>query len=158
MAEALGWRWEFGVQVPFQLFVTVLAVFAIPDGIGVQGDKSAWDALRSFDIKGSALLTASLAFLIMGINIGGNNLPCKCLPLSRPACHLILTSLSIGSHPFVISALAICAVGFPIFFYTQSKALKPIMPLAPLRTAPRANLVFANFILALIYSCLIFNM
>jgi predicted MFS family arabinose efflux permease len=77
MAEALGWRWEFGVQVPFQLLVTVLAVFAIPDGIGAQGGKSVWDALRSFDVKGSALLTTSLAFLIMGINIGGNNLPCK---------------------------------------------------------------------------------
>jgi MFS family permease len=83
MAETLGWRWEFGVQVPFVLAVTVIAVVAIPPGIGLHHEptwKSAWHALRDFDITGSGLLTVSLACLILGINIGGNNLPCKDSP------------------------------------------------------------------------------
>lgn len=79
MAETLGWRWEFGVQVPLVFLVTVIAVVAIPSGIGVHHEltiRNARRALKGFDIKGSILLTVSLACLILGINIGGNNLPC----------------------------------------------------------------------------------
>lgn len=67
-------------------------------------------------------------------------------------------TLSPGAHPFVITSLAICAIGFPIFLFVETKVEKPIMPLGPLRTAPRANLIFSNFIVGLIYSCILFNM
>lgn len=86
LAETIGWRWEFGVQVPLLVLVTGVAVIAIPDGIGAQeqSGKSRWAALRKFDTKGSILLTISLAFLILGINLGGNNLPCEWHPYSPP--------------------------------------------------------------------------
>lgn len=79
LAEALGWRWEFGIQLPFMFIVTVVAALAVPSDIGLQEDKrrSAMEILREFDIKGSVLLTSCVTFLILGLNLGGNVLPCK---------------------------------------------------------------------------------
>lgn len=68
MADYFGWRWEFGVQVPPLLICTGVAVIAIPDDIGIIGErKSMWQALKRFDSKGSLLLTASIIFLILGL-------------------------------------------------------------------------------------------
>lgn len=82
LAEALGWRWEFGVQVPFLVLSCVIAFLAIPNGLGVQEEqrKNAWQALKEFDSTGSILLSVCITFLILGINLGGNVLPCKSAP------------------------------------------------------------------------------
>lgn len=69
MAEALGWRWEFGVQLPPLLLCLTISAVAIPDTLGVQGGqrKAILTALREFDAKGSLLLTLSVSFLILGL-------------------------------------------------------------------------------------------
>lgn len=68
MAEALGWRWEFGVQIPPILLSIAVAVVAIPDDIGLKGPRrGVWDALGEFDFKGSALLTLSTTSAILGL-------------------------------------------------------------------------------------------
>lgn len=79
MAEALGWRWEFGVQLPFLAAITIIALLAIPNDLGKQEErqKNAWQALREFDVKGSVLMSGCVTFLILGLNLGGNVLPCK---------------------------------------------------------------------------------
>ncbi|QPG94788.1 hypothetical protein C2857_006974 [Epichloe festucae Fl1] len=76
MAEALGWRWEFGVQIPPMVICLCISAVAIPDGLGIQGErKSVVQAIREFDAKGSVLLTVSVSFLILGLNLGGNVFP-----------------------------------------------------------------------------------
>jgi MFS family permease len=78
MADYLGWRWEFGVQIPPLLICMVVAWIAIPDDLGIQGErKGVWQALKEFDIRGSLLLTTAITFVILGLNLGGNVLPCK---------------------------------------------------------------------------------
>lgn len=68
MAETLGWRWEFGVQVPVLALCLGISLIALPRDIGLQEDsKSVWIALREFDIKGSILLATSTTGLIMGL-------------------------------------------------------------------------------------------
>ncbi|KAG5972909.1 hypothetical protein E4U55_000703 [Claviceps digitariae] len=111
MAEALGWRWEFGVQLPPLILCLAVSAVAIPDALGVQGGerKSMLTALREFDMKGSLLLTVSVSFLILGLNLGGNVMP--------------------WSHPFVIASLVIFVVCFPSFLLVESRVDKPIMPL-----------------------------
>lgn len=42
--------------------------------------------------------------------------------------------------------------------YVESRALKPIMPLAMLTKPPRANLIFSNFIAALLTNAISFNL
>jgi hypothetical protein len=70
IADSLGWRWEFGVQVPL-LFVCVLVSFlTLPKKLGLaEGTKkkTLWEAMKVFDYKGSLLLTTSITFLILGL-------------------------------------------------------------------------------------------
>lgn len=68
MADYFGWRWEFGVQVPPLLLCMAISTVAIPDDLGIQGErKSVWQALREFDAKGSLLLTTAITFGILGL-------------------------------------------------------------------------------------------
>lgn len=68
IAEALGWRWEFGVQLPALVLCIIIAIFAIPSDIGCYGPrKSVGDIIREFDFKGSLLLTVATTFFILGL-------------------------------------------------------------------------------------------
>ena len=68
MAEALGWRWEFGIQVPPLLVCLLVSAIAIPADLGVSGErKSVMQAVKEFDVKGSILLTTAVCFLILGL-------------------------------------------------------------------------------------------
>ena len=69
MAEALGWRWEFGVQVPALVICLVLSHLTIPDGLGIQGENrmTVWEALAEFDTKGSIILTVAITFVTLGL-------------------------------------------------------------------------------------------
>lgn len=87
IADHLGWRWEFGVQVPFIALALVLACFTTPSRLGLQDgvqQKTVLEAMKVFDYKGSFLLTTSLAFLILGIVSSRlQNIPINTNPLSR---------------------------------------------------------------------------
>nr|XP_036588501.1 transporter C460.03-like protein 1 [Colletotrichum truncatum]KAF6799874.1 transporter C460.03-like protein 1 [Colletotrichum truncatum] len=138
MADHLGWRWEFGIQVPPLILCCIIAVIAVPSDLGLQGKRESFiEALKAFDFKGSILLTTSITFFVLGLNLGGNVLP--------------------WSHPVVIASLVIFGVCFPVFLYVQSYVGRPIMPLHLVRHAPRANLIFSNFFAALLSNAILFN-
>ena len=69
MADYLGWRFEFGVQVIPLLIGIVIAYIAIPENLGLYGKdrEPVLTAMRNFDFRGSALLTSSITFLILGL-------------------------------------------------------------------------------------------
>jgi len=69
MADYLGWRWEFGVQVPVIMLVFVASIFALPDGLGLHGRQAqtVWEGMKNFDFKGSFLMIAAVTFLILGL-------------------------------------------------------------------------------------------
>ncbi|KAI0599981.1 major facilitator superfamily domain-containing protein [Biscogniauxia sp. FL1348] len=142
MADTLGWRWEFGVQVFPIVAGLAIAAVGIPRDIGLQGgkrsgDKSLGQALAEFDWLGSALLTTSTTFLILGLNLGGNVLP--------------------WSHPFIIASLGIFGVAFPACLWVESRAERPVMPLVLLHSMPRANIIFSNFIASFLVNAILFN-
>ncbi|KAH8201120.1 hypothetical protein TruAng_004747 [Truncatella angustata] len=138
MADTLGWRWEFGVQVPAIILCLVAAIALIPADIGLLGKRDTFmEAMRAFDFKGSILLTTSTTFLILGLNLGGNILP--------------------WSHPFVIASLIIFIICFPACLWAESRAKLPIMPLDLLRSAPRANMIFSNFLGSFLLNAILFN-
>jgi predicted MFS family arabinose efflux permease len=71
MADTLGWRWEFGVQVPAILLCLASAIMLIPTDLGVQDKRETFmEAMKAFDFKGSILLTTSTTFLILGLVSG----------------------------------------------------------------------------------------
>ncbi|RFU77277.1 hypothetical protein TARUN_4953 [Trichoderma arundinaceum] len=138
MAEALGWRWEFGIQIPPLLLCIAVAMVVIPDDIGLKGPRrGVIDALREFDFKGSVLLTTTTTSMILGLSFGGNIYP--------------------WTHPIVIASLSVAAVSFPAFLWVESRVPMPIMPLRLIREAPRANLIFSNFIAAVLTNAILFN-
>ncbi|KAG7286989.1 hypothetical protein NEMBOFW57_006489 [Staphylotrichum longicolle] len=139
MADYLGWRWEFGVQVPVVVFCLVVAVLVVPSDLGLHGKEKQTirEAMRTFDFKGSVLMASSVTFLILGLNLGGNVLP--------------------WSHPFVIASLAIFVVFFPLFLWVETRATKPIMPLHLVLKSPYSNLVLSNHIAAFLSVATIFN-
>ena len=69
MVDNLGWRWEFGVQVPVLALGVAVSIIAVPNDIGLYGKKKEgfWEAMRAFDFKGSFLMSTSVTFLILGL-------------------------------------------------------------------------------------------
>jgi MFS family permease len=70
IADSLGWRWEFGFQVPFLFVCLLLGILTVPRTLGlkegVEHDSLA-QAMKKFDYKGSLLLTLSVTTLILGL-------------------------------------------------------------------------------------------
>ncbi|OHW89516.1 major facilitator superfamily transporter [Colletotrichum incanum] len=135
MADRLGWRWVFGIQVPPLVFCWAIALVAVPGDLGLTGKqmtvKEEW---RVFDARGSVVLTVAMTSLLLG-----------------------LLTFVLGSHPVVLTALVILAVSLPTFLYVESRASRPIMPLSLIKSSPRANLIFSNFLAAALGSATLFN-
>jgi MFS family permease len=139
MADHLGWRWEFGCQVPPLCVCLVLASLSIPRDLGLYGrTPESWKvAMGVFDFRGAGLLMTALTFLILGLNLGGNVLS--------------------WAHPFVIISLTIAALTFPIFVYSQRAATRPIMPLHLISKPPHMNLILSNALASFLTSGVWFN-
>ncbi|TQV92491.1 hypothetical protein V2A60_007175 [Cordyceps javanica] len=138
IAETIGWRWEFGVQVPPLVACLVVALVVIPDDLGVVGKReSLHQVMRAFDTLGALSLTLAVSTLIVGLNLGGNIYP--------------------WSHPFIVTSLMVFATAFPAFFLIERRAAKPIMPLKFISRRPRANLILSNFLGAMISNAILFN-
>jgi predicted MFS family arabinose efflux permease len=70
IADGLGWRWEFGIQVPYIFICLLAACFTLPMNLGLkdgEAKESFSAAMKAFDYRGSLLLTSSLSFLILGL-------------------------------------------------------------------------------------------
>ncbi len=70
IADSLGWRWEFGVQVPLLFVCVVISCLTLPRKLGLAEGaekESLWEAMKLFDFKGSILLTTCITFLILGL-------------------------------------------------------------------------------------------
>ncbi|KAI1142933.1 major facilitator superfamily domain-containing protein [Hypoxylon sp. FL0543] len=138
MADTLGWRWEFGIQVFPIVICFVVAFFGIPNDLGLLNKHQSFkEGMKTFDFRGSILLTTSTTFLILGLNLGGNVLP--------------------WSHPFIIASLVIFGISFPTCLWAESKHERPIMPLILLHSSPRANIIFSNFIASFLLNAILFN-
>ncbi|OCK78855.1 MFS general substrate transporter [Lepidopterella palustris CBS 459.81] len=141
LCDRIGWRWTFGVQIPPILAVFVLACFTTPASLGPHlaknSDMSVLETIKGFDLAGSFLLTTSVAFLILGLNLGGNIYP--------------------WSHPIVVASLIVACISGIILVHVEAKADRPVMPLKMLSSQPRANLVFNNFFAQIGINTIIFN-
>ncbi|KAK4226171.1 putative transporter-like protein 1 [Podospora fimiseda] len=139
MADYLGWRWEFGVQVPLIMACLGIAVWVVPSDLGLYGKrrKTLQEAMKTFDFKGSALMSSSVTALILGLSMGGNIYP--------------------WSHPVVVFSLSFFAVFFPVFLWVETRAVKPIMPVHLILKSPHMNLIMANHIAAFLSNAVLFN-
>ncbi|KAF1955876.1 MFS general substrate transporter [Byssothecium circinans] len=141
LCDKLGWRMTFAIQIPILVVLLINGFFTTPTTLGPNLAKRSGlgirDAMKGFDFAGSFLLTGTVAFLILGLNLGGNVFPWK--------------------HPLVITSLVVAVIGGAVLVRVESKAARPVMPLNMLFTKPRGNLVFNNFFAQLGINTIIFN-
>ena len=68
MADTLGWRWEFGVQVFPLAGCFALTAWTLPLDLGLYVERETFvEAVKAFDWTGTILLTSSTTFLILGL-------------------------------------------------------------------------------------------
>jgi MFS family permease len=141
LCDSLGWRWAFGVQVPFLGLCFIMGALFTPSNLGPMlinaGEGSAWIALKNFDSLGSVSLVVAVTSLILALNLGGNIFP--------------------WTSPVVIACFATFAVVACLFIYIEMKAKQPLMPLPLLTKAPIANMVFANMLGGIASNTVLFN-
>lgn len=144
LAETLGWRWEFGIQVPAIALCVVVAYFSTPSELGPmlcktsQASQTFVETLLSFDLAGSALLTSSITFLILALNLGGNTLP--------------------WSDPIIVVCFVLFFALGTALIYVERRAPKPVMPLHMLFNKPQGNLIFSNFLACMTMNTILFNL
>lgn len=158
IADHLGWRWEFAIQVPILAVLFLIACFTTPSDLGVDADitnDGVWAALGTFDYKGSILGSCSITFLIIGLV----SAVVKDLWLIRA----LIRHQNLGGnvydwhHPVIIAAFLIFGFCTPIFIYVEKNASRPIIPIEIVTCNPRAGLLMANFLGSVITYLIIFN-
>ena len=141
LCDKIGWRATFAIQIPMLVVIFINGYFTTPTTLGPNLAKRAGqgllDAMKGFDIAGSILLTGSVAFLILGLNLGGNIYP--------------------WSHWLVITSLVVAVFAGSLLVRVESRAGRPVMPLHMLFTKPRGNMVFNNFFSQMGINTIIFN-
>jgi MFS family permease len=115
IADHIGWRWCFLLQVPVSVLALVVGYFVIKnppitfnlgDGFG-----AVW---KKVDVSGSLLLVAAVSVQLVGLSLGGNELPWR--------------------SPWVILILIGSIVLFALFLWIEvHTAAIPVIPLRLLK-------------------------
>ncbi|KAI9649838.1 hypothetical protein NHQ30_002420 [Ciborinia camelliae] len=138
IADSLGWRWDFGVQVPGLILCLIISWIVIPSDLGLnRGKKTLKEALSVFDYKGSLLLMATITFFILAINLGGNIYP--------------------WTHPLILTSIMLTIICLPLFIITEYHSPQPIMPLSLITNNPRSSLIIGNALGAIVINAVLFN-
>ncbi|KAF3055061.1 hypothetical protein GL218_07660 [Daldinia childiae] len=115
IADTIGWRWCFILQVPVSIVALILGYVVIKNQqISFSGGSGLKETWRRVDFLGSFLLVLAISVQLVGLSLGGNELP--------------------WSSPWVIISLAGSAVLFGIFFWVEGNTTAiPVIPLRMLR-------------------------
>ncbi|KAI1656448.1 MFS general substrate transporter [Daldinia decipiens] len=115
IADTIGWRWCFILQVPISVVALILGYVVIKNQqISFSGGSSLKETWHRVDFLGSFLLVLAISVQLVGLSLGGNELP--------------------WSSPWVIISLIGSVVLFGIFFWVEGKTTAiPVIPLRMLR-------------------------
>lgn len=76
IADKIGWRWCFLLQVPLSAMAFAVGYLAVKDQPGGKaldgGLRSAW---KMVDISGAVVLVLGISVQLLGLSLGGNELP-----------------------------------------------------------------------------------
>ena len=79
IAESVGWRWCFGLQVPVSVLALVVGYFVLenpPCIIPVEDPKHPFlSAMKRLDLSGAFVLVLGLGTQLLGLSLGGNEFP-----------------------------------------------------------------------------------
>jgi predicted MFS family arabinose efflux permease len=141
LAESLGWRWCFGAQVPVSVLALIIGRVVIKEPETVHNpseDGSKRSRLSRIDFTGSALLVVALSVQLVGLSLGGNELP--------------------WSSPWVIVSLVGSFLLLAAFLLVEAKTkAQPIIPLRMLRGRLPTSVQIANVCAGMAAYAFLFN-
>ncbi|KAI8675104.1 MFS domain-containing protein [Fusarium keratoplasticum] len=112
IADHIGWRWCFLLQVPVSIVAFVIGALVVanqPGGFSLDSGLGAvW---KRVDFSGSLLLVVAVSVQLVGLSLGGNELP--------------------WTSPWVIGSLAGSIALFALFLLVEAKT--SAIPVIPLR-------------------------
>ncbi|KAI3327256.1 MFS general substrate transporter [Xylariaceae sp. AK1471] len=119
LADAVGWRWSFGVQVPMLAVAIFLCWRIVPSNLSPRSagkrlenevQPSTSEKLARIDFLGSALFAIFILLLLFPLELGGEKLP--------------------WSHPLIPSLFAAAAISLVLFVLVEKRWTKePILDL-----------------------------
>jgi MFS family permease len=131
IADTIGWRWCFLLQVPisiFALFVGALVIKNPEGGFGL--GRSFKDTWAKVDFAGALLLVVAISLQLVGLSLGGNELP--------------------WSSAWVIGSLVGSTLLFGLFFVVEARTRAiPVIPLRLLHGRLPALIQFSNICVGL---------
>lgn len=140
LADSVGWRWGFGIQIPF-CCISLFMVYNFINLPTVQASAANTNEskLKRVDFLGSASLVSAVACLILSLNLGGNLVPwLSSIPLGLMAAFVILTAS---------------------FVYIETcHAREPIMPMSLMTRRTPLLTALTNFFATAGYFVIIFNL
>ncbi|KAL4740605.1 major facilitator superfamily domain-containing protein [Aspergillus similis] len=138
IANTIGWRWCFLLQVPVSVFALVVGRVVIPiplrptTGVGL----SVW---KQVDLAGALLLILGLSVQLVGLSLGGNELP--------------------WSNAWVVSSLLGSVVLLGGFLVVEAKTSAiPVIPLRMLKGLLPVSTQIANICVGMAAYAFLFNL
>ncbi|KAK9418726.1 putative Major facilitator superfamily domain-containing protein [Seiridium unicorne] len=114
IADSIGWRWCFLLQVPVSIIALVLGYLVVKNPETSWRGSTLRDMWRVVDISGSLLLVTAISVQLIGLSLGGNELP--------------------WSSPWVILSLVGSIVLLALFLVVEAKTKAiPVIPLRMLK-------------------------
>ncbi|KAM0812610.1 putative Major facilitator superfamily domain-containing protein [Seiridium cardinale] len=114
IADSIGWRWCFLLQVPVSIIALVLGYLVVKNPETSWRGSTFRDMWRVVDISGSLLLVTAISVQLIGLSLGGNELP--------------------WSSPWVILSLVGSIVLLALFLVVEAKTKAiPVIPLRMLK-------------------------
>lgn len=123
-ADTIGWRWGFGLQIPFCLLSIVGVMWKVNIPLPMEGNLKT--RLGRIDWFGAASLVIGVSAFIIGMSLGGNELPWESPFVWGPL---------IGSVVMIVSFVLV----------EKYVASDPVMPLRVVITRTPAATAAANF-------------
>ncbi|KAJ3109303.1 hypothetical protein HDU97_007797 [Phlyctochytrium planicorne] len=113
IADTIGWRWAFWVNLPLGLIPVIMIACFLTD-YNIQKTTSTFEKLKQIDYLGIFSLSIGMIFLVLALSLGGNEFP--------------------WDHQYVLGSIGV-GLGLVLFFvYVEGWfASHPIMPLRLLK-------------------------
>ena len=126
IADAIGWRWCFLLQVPISTIGFVLGYFVVTDQPRRDDSEGRWKGVwHKVDLLGAMLLVTALSVQLVGLSLGGNELP--------------------WSNGWVIGSLVGSVILLGLFIWVESRTTAiPIIPLRMLSGRLSVSVQLAN--------------
>jgi len=132
IADGIGWRWCFLMQIPVSALALVVGAKVInnPDGTFSARQGNLKDTWKVVDLTGALLLVVAISVQLVGLSLGGNELP--------------------WSSPWVIGSLVASLVLLCAFLVVEAKTTAvPVIPLRMLHGKLPVLTEIANFCVGL---------